>query len=163
MGISTTYSNYYNVKGRFTSETQEIPEWKKKYEVTTDKIKSQNYSQNSNEYKAYCKLEETYYSSSISNRAKYQCVDELSNALGQKYLFSSKYKDYTYSQRRAMYENELEMTLYGCLLGGGNLNDPHISGAVSEPTEENKISYNRKMVNTQFKSILSNVGIKWGC
>lgn len=159
MGINTTYNNYYNVKGRFTPETQQTPAWKKKYEVTTDKIKSKNYSQDSDAYKAYCKLEETYYSASVSSRAKHKNADDLSNALGQKYLFGSEYKDYTYSQRRAMYENELEMTLYGCLSGGGNLNDPRLSGDVSEPSEEDKISYNRQMVNTQFQNILSNIGI----
>ncbi len=162
MGIDTTYNNYYNVNGRYTTETPQTPAWKKKYEVTTDVIKSKNYSQNSDEYKAYCKLEDTYYSASVSSRAKYRNVDELSNALGQKYLFSSEYKDYTYSQRRAMYENELEMTLYGCLSGGGNLNDPHLSGAVSEPSEGDKISYNRQMVNTQFQNILSKFGISLG-
>lgn len=159
MGINTTYNNYYNINGRYTTETPQTPAWKKKYEVTTDKIKSNNYSQNSDVYKAYCKLEETYYSASVSNRSKYKSVDELSNALSQKYLFNPKYKDYTYSQRRAMYENELEMTLYGCLSGGGNLNDPHLTGAVSDPSEEEKISYNRQMVNLQFQNILSNIGI----
>ncbi|QNU68126.1 DUF4885 family protein [Ruminiclostridium herbifermentans] len=159
MGINTTYTNYYNIKGIYTTETPQTPAWKKKYEVTTDEIKSKNYSQNSDVYKAYCKLEEIYYSASVSNRSKYKSVDELSNALGQKYLFSSTYKDYSYSQRRAMYENELEMTLYGCLSGGGNLNDPHLSGAVSEPSESDMKSYNRQMVNLQFQNILSKFGI----
>lgn len=159
MDVNSTYYNHYNVKGRYTTETAQTPAWKKKYEVITDEIKSNNYSQNSDAYKAYCKLDETYYSASVSNRAKYKNADELSNALGQKYLFNPAYKDYTYSQRRAMYENEMEMTMYGCLSGGGNLNDPHLSGAVCEPSETEKISYNRQMVNTQFQNILSKFGI----
>lgn len=162
MEINTKYVNYYNVKGRYTTEAPQTPAWKKKYEVTTDKIKSKNYSQNSDAYKAYCKLEKTYYSSSVSNRSKYQDVNELSSALGQKYLFSPAYNGYSYSERRAMYENELEMTMYGCLSGGGNVNDPCLSGAVCEPSEEDKSSFNRQMVNSQFQNILSNNGINLG-
>jgi len=45
-----------------------------------------------------------------------------------------------------MYENELKMTLFGCLNGGGNVNDPHIDGAVCDPTESEQKSYNRQMV-----------------
>lgn len=159
MDINTKYFNYYNIKGRYTEETQQTPEWKKKYEITTDKIKSNNYSQNSDAYKAYCQLEETYYSSSVLNRSNFSNADELSNALGKKYLFGSTYSGYTYSQRRAMYENELEMTLYGCLSGGGNLNDPRLSGDVCDPTEGEKMDYNRQMVNSQFQNILSKIGI----
>ena len=162
MNINTTYFNHYNVKGRYTPETPQTSAWKKKYEVTTDEIKSKNYSQNSDAYKAYCKLEENYYSASVSNRSKYRDVNELSSALGQKYLFNPAYNGYTYSERRAMYENELEMTMYGCLSGGGNVNDPRLSGAVCEPSVEDKLSYNRQMVNLQFQNILSNIGISLG-
>ena len=162
MEVNTKYFNYYNIKDRYTTEVQQTPEWKKKYEVTTDKIKSKNYSQNSDAYKAYCKLDEIYYSASVSNRSKYKDVNELSNALGQKYLFNPAYKGYSYSERRAMYENELEMTLYGCLSGGGNVSDPRLSGDICEPTEEEKLNFNRQSVNMQFQNIISKIGISLG-
>lgn len=41
------------------------------------------------------------------------------------------------------------MTLYGCLNGGGNVNDSHLSENVRDLSDSDKQSYNRKMVNIQ--------------
>lgn len=51
--------------------------------------------------------------------------------VGEKYLFGDAYKNYSYEQRRAMYENELNMTMYGTC---GNMNDPHLDGPVKGST-----------------------------
>lgn len=76
--------------------------------------------------------------------------------VGEKYLFGDAYKNYSYEQRRAMYENELNMTMYGTC---GNMNDPHLDGPVKGSTASEQAVYNRKMVNTQISTILSNAGL----
>lgn len=55
-----------------------------------------------------------------------------------------------------MHHNELYMTLYGCLNGGGNVDDPHVDGEVYDPTESEQKSYNRQMVNKQVNTVLFN-------
>lgn len=154
--INSSYYNYYNIKGRYSPETPQTPSWKKLYEVVDDRVKSNNENPESGIYKAHCKLEETYYKASVSNRAKYKDADSLKQALGEKYLFGDAYKNYSYEQRRAMYENELNMTMYGTC---GNMNDPHLDGPVKGSTTPEQAAYNRKMVNTQISTILSNAGL----
>lgn len=53
-------------------------------------------------YKAYTKLEETYYSVSVSNRAKYSMKSELVSALHKKYFQDDTYSQYDYSEKGAM-------------------------------------------------------------
>ena len=148
--METYYYNYYNVKHRYTPATPQTPGWKKDYTITTDEIKSNNNSQDSDAYKAYCKLEDTYYNVSVSNRSKYKTERELYAALNQKYSAYGAYSQYSSVERNAMYENELNMTLFGCLGGGGNVDDP---------TDSKKQSYNRQMVNLQLNTLLSSSGI----
>ena len=162
MGIETGYYNYYNVQGRYSSSTTETPTWKKKYQVIDDKITSCNHSQDSDAYKAYTKLEETYYSLSVSNRSRYSTKSELISALQQKYYQNGAYSQYDYCEKKAMFENELNMTLYGCLDGGGNVDDPHLTGKVMLPSDGEKQEYNRHMVNIQLGNILSKGGIDMG-
>ena len=156
MEIKSAYYNYYNVKGRYSPKTPQTPSWKMLYKVVDDRVKSNNENPESGIYKAHCKLEETYYNASVSNRAKYKDADSLKQALGEKYLFGDTYKNYTYEQRRAMYENELNMTMYGTC---GNMNDPHLDGSVKASTTSEQVAYNRKMVNNQISTILSNAGL----
>ena len=156
MQITSQYFNYYNVKGHYTPETPQTPAWRKTFEVVDDRVESNNHSQESDLYKAFVKLEETYYDAAVSNRAKYKDVDSLKQALGQKYLFGDAYKNYDYTQRRAMYENELRMTMYGTC---GNMNDPRLGGPVMDTTDEEKAAYNRQMVNTQISNILTKAGL----
>ncbi len=85
MAIESYYYNHYNLKGTYTCETPEIPAWKEEYAVTINEISSNNKRQNSDAYKAYCKLEETYYNLSVANREKYDTKDELVAALSKKY------------------------------------------------------------------------------
>jgi hypothetical protein len=155
----TEYYNYYNIAGRFTPETAQAPAWKKKYSVTTDEVKSSNYSQEEDAYKAYSALEDIYYAASVQNREKYSDVNDLYAHLSEKYLFNKDYSDCSYSEKQAMYFNELNMTLYGCLSNGGNLNDPRLKGEVEDLTDSGKQSYNRQMVNTQIWNIFKNNGI----
>lgn len=159
MSIESCYYNYYNVKGRYTPETPQIPGWKEDYAVTTDKICNNNKSRDSDAYKAYCKLEDTYYALSVSNREKYDSEHELGAVLALKYSAQGAYRQYSDTERRAMYDNEYNMSVYGCLSGGGNVDDPHIDGAVCDPTDSEKQSYNRQMVNEQLNTLLSNSGI----
>ena len=154
--VKSSYYNYYNVKGRYSPETPQTPSWKKLYEVVDDRVKSNNENPESGIYKAHCKLEETYYNKAASNRARYKDADSLKQALGEKYLFGDAYKNYSYEQRRAMYENELNMTMYGTC---GNMNDPHLEGPVKASTVSEQAAFNRKMVNTQISTILSNAGL----
>lgn len=155
----TAYYNYYNLKGRYTPETPQVPSWKKEYSVTKDEVKSNNRSQEDDAYKAYSKLEDVYYAVSVRNREKYSDVNDLYAYLNEKYYSNSSYNGYSYEEKKAMYFNELEMTLFGCLGGGGNVDDPHLSGDVCDPTDSEKQSYNRKMVSTQIQNILTNSGI----
>lgn len=153
------YYNYYNVAHRYSCQSPEFPDGKKNYVVTTNEIKSNNNSQDSDAYKAYCKLEDTYYNVSVSNRSKYKTERELYAALNQKYSAHGAYSQYSSVERNAMYENELNMTLFGCLNGGGNVDDPHVGGNVDDPTDSEKQSYNRQMVNLQLNTLLSSSGI----
>lgn len=156
MEIKSAYFNYYNVKGRYSPETPQTPAWQKLYSVVDDRIESNNHNPDSEIYQAHCKLDEIYYNAAESNRAKYKDEHSLKQALGEKYLFGETYKDYSYSQRRAMYENELNMTMFGTC---GNMNDPRLSKEVVAPTDAEQATYNRQMVNTQLNNILSNAGI----
>lgn len=159
IGLDTAYYNYYNVKGRYSPETPQTPAWKKTYEVVADRIEGNNRSQDCDAFRAAVKLEETYYAVSVSNRAKYKNEDELKQALNQKYFVSGTYSQYTQVERSAMYQNELHMTMFGCLSGGGNVNDPHLDTHVYAPTDEEVSAYNRQMVNTQINNIFSQAGI----
>ena len=160
MSIETYFYNHYNIKGTYTPQIPEIPDWKKRYAIVKDEISSNNNSQNNSEYKAYSKLEETYYKLSVANRQKYHTRDEVITALSKKYSAQSAvYGRYNNTERDAMYQNELYMTLYGCLGGGGNVDDPHVDGDVYDPTESERKSYNRKMVNRQVNTVLLNTGI----
>lgn len=154
--VDSLYYNHYDVKEHYSPKTPQTPSWKKLYEVVDDRVKSNNENPESGIYKAHCKLEETYYHSSVSNRARYKDADLLKQALGEKYLFGDAYKNYSYEQRRAMYENELNMTMYGTC---GNMNDPHLDGPVKGSTASEQATYNRKMINTQISAILSNAGL----
>lgn len=156
MEVNSLYYNHYNVKGRYSPETPQTPAWKKLYEVVDDRVKSNNENPESEIYKAHCKLEETYYDVAVSNRAKYKDENSLKQALGEKYLFGDAYKNYDYTQRRAMYENELNMSMYGTC---GNMNDPRLGDSVKAPTDTEQTAYNRQMVNTQISNILSNAGL----
>ena len=124
-----------------------------------NKIQSKNNSQDNERYKAYTKLEETYYSVSVSNRAKYSTKSELVSALQKKYFQDDTYSQYDYNEKDAMLLNEMNMTLYGCLNSGGNVNDPHLRGNVRDSSESEKQLYNRKMVNVQIGNLLSSGGI----
>lgn len=160
MAVDALYYNYYNNKVRYTPETPQIPIWKKEYEVITDEVRSSNYSPDSDYYKANVKLEEIYYAASVANRAKYKTESEVSGALWEKYYgIASVYSQYSDEEKRAMYENEWDMTLFGCLTGNANLRDPRLNGKVSDQSEAEKSSYNRKMVSQQVTNILKNHGM----
>lgn len=159
IGLDTAYYNYYNVKGRYSPETPQTPAWKRTYEVVDDRIEGNNRSQDCDAFRAAVKLEETYYAVSVSNRAKYKTEDDLKQALSEKYFSSSAYSQYTRTERNAMYQNELNMTMFGCLSGGGNVNDPHLDGPVYGTTDEEVFTYNRQMVNTQINNIFPRLGL----
>jgi hypothetical protein len=158
MEINTQYYNYYNVKGRYTPDTPQTPAWKKRYAVVDDRVESNNYSQDSDDYKAHVTLEEAYYAASVSNREKYSSVIDLEAALAQKYLLSDTYSGYSMEERMAMSENEENMTLYGTL-SSYDRNDPHLTGEVKAQTDEQVSAYNSKMVNLQLSNIFTNAGI----
>lgn len=157
LGLDTAYYNYYNVKGRYSPETPQTPSWKKLYTATEDAIQSNNHNPESELCQAFLKLEETYHAASVSNREKYKTEDALKQALAEKYLTGNAYSQYSRTERQAMYQNELNMTLFGC--SSFNLNDPHLNGPVMGETDEEQAGYNRQMVNTQIGNILSNAQI----
>lgn len=157
LGLDTAYYNYYNVKGRYSPETPQTPSWKKLYIATEDAIQSNNHNPESELCQAFLKLEETYHAASVSNREKYKTEDALKQALAEKYLTGNAYSQYSRTERQAMYQNELNMTLFGC--SSFNLNDPHLNGPVMGETDEEQAGYNRQMVNTQIGNILSNAQI----
>ena len=154
----TAYYNYYNISYRYTSNLPEKPDWKRKLELVEDKVKSNNYDPESERYKAFEKLEDTYYAMGVRNRAKYTTVSQVYAALSEKYS-SNYYKQFSELEVTAMYDNELHMTLYGCLNGGGNLDDPHLKGEVRDVTEKQAHEYNRKTINMQLCNIFGNAGI----
>lgn len=157
LGLDTAYYNYYNVKGRYSPDTPKTPEWKNLFTPTEDQIKSNNHNPESEMCQAFLKLEETYYAASIGNREKYKTEDALKQALAEKYLTGSAYSQYSQTERNAMYQNELNMSLFGC--ASFNLNDPHLNGPVMGETDAEHAGYNRQRVNTQIGNILANAGI----
>lgn len=157
LGLDTAYYNYYNVKGRYSPDAPQTPSWKKLYTATEDAIQSNNHNPESELCQAFLKLEETYHAASVSNQEKYKIEDALKQALAEKYLTGNAYSQYSQTERNAMYQNELEMSLFGC--ASFNLNDPHLNGPVMGETDEEHAGYNRQMVNTKIGNILSNAGI----
>ena len=156
MEVKSLYFNYYNVKGRWSPSTPQTPSWREQFEVSDDRIKSNNRNRESELYKALCKLEEDYQGAAVANRARYKDVDSLKQALADKYLFGDAYSQYDATQRRAMYDNELGMTMFGTC---GNMNDPRLEGPVKADTSSEQAAYNRKMVNMQINTIFSNAGL----
>ncbi len=154
----TAFYNYYNISYRYTPETPKTPAWKEDLKIVKDKVKSNNRDSESERYKAFEKLEDTYYAMGVKNRAKYTTVSQVYAALSEKYS-SDYYKQFSELEVTAMYDNELHMTLYGCLNGGGNLDDPHLKGEVRDVTEKQAHEYNRKTINMQLCNIFGNAGI----
>ena len=131
----TAFYNYYNISYRYTPEAPKTPAWKEDLKIVKDQVKSNNRDPESERYKAFEKLEDTYYAMGVRNRAKYTTVSQVYAALSEKYS-SDYYKQFSELEVTAMYDNELEMTLFGCLGGGGNLDDPHLKGEVRDVTEK---------------------------
>lgn len=156
MEVKSLYYNYYNVKGHYTPETPQTPAWRKSFEVVDDRVESANRSQESEEYKAYVKLEEAYYDVAVSNRARYKDKESLMSALEQKYSASGSYSQYSRDERMSMFRNEMNMTLYGVC---SDFTDPRLGGPVKATTDEEQATYNRQMVNTQISNILTNAGL----
>ena len=154
----TAFYNYYNISYRYTPEAPKTPAWKEDLKIVKDQVKSNNRDPESERYKAFEKLEDTYYAMGIRNRAKYTTVSQVYAALSEKYS-SDYYKQFSELEVTAMYDNELEMTLFGCLGGGGNLDDPHLKGEVRDVTEKQAHEYNRKTINMQLCNIFGNAGI----
>lgn len=155
---NTAYYNYYNISYRYTLDTPKTPAWKEKLKVVKEQVKSNNHDPESERYKAFEKLEDTYYAMGVRNRAKYTTVSQVYAALSEKYS-SDYYKQFSELEVTAMYDNELHMTLYGCLSGGGNVDDPHLKGEVRDVTEKQAHEYNRKTINMQLCNIFGNAGI----
>ena len=154
----TAFYNYYNISYRYTPEAPKTPAWKEDLKIVKDQVKSNNRDPESERYKAFEKLEDTYYAMGVRNRAKYTTVSQVYAALSEKYS-SDYYKQFSELEVTAMYDNELHMTLYGCLNGGGNLDDPHLKGEVRDVTEKQAHEYNRKTINMQLCNIFGNAGI----
>lgn len=158
MEIRSHYYNYYNVKGRYNTSKPEKTDWEKSFESVDDRIEGNNRNKDSELYKAYVKLDDIYYDIGAANRAKYSSYDELQMPISQKYLFhnSPYYGKYSYTERQAMYQNELSMSAFGYC---GNMNDPRLNGPVYAETDSEKKSYNRQCVNNQINNIFANNGI----
>lgn len=150
------YYNYYNVKGRYSPATPQQTAVQKRYTKVEDRIEGNNHNPEDEFYQATEKLNDMYYEASVRNRAMYKDVDSLRRALAQKYLSRNSYPGYNYTERRAMYENELNMTMFG---NCKNVNDPRLNGPVMGATDEERTAYNRKSVNEQINGILSSSGI----
>lgn len=158
VGVKSYYYNYYNVKGRYTPSEPEKAGWAKRYESVEDRIEGNNGNKDSELYKAYVKLEDIYYHLGVENRAKYASYKELQIAMHQKYyaVDSPYYKKYSAAERRAMHDNELNMSAFGTC---GNMDDPRLNGPVHGETDSEKKSYNRQCVNKQIYNIFTNNGI----
>ncbi|MEZ3494007.1 MAG: DUF4885 domain-containing protein [Lachnospiraceae bacterium] len=155
----TAYYNYYNIPYRYTPDTPKTPAWKEELKVVKDQVKSNNHDPQSDMYKACEKLEDTYYAMGVRNRAKYTTVDQVYNALHEKYYHTAYYKQFSEQEVIAMHDNELQMTLFGCLSGGASFYDPHLKGEVRDVTEKQAHEYNRKTINMQLCNIFGNAGI----
>ena len=157
MAILSGYYNYYNDPSRYHTD-KPLTAWYDK-EADTDSIHSNNDNNRDSELAAECrKLEATYSGIAESNRCKYSTKREVINGVYQKYFNSSMYDGYSREEKSAMYENEVEMTLYGEISTAAN--DPHLKGKV-EVNKGTKAGYNDEMVNTQFNNVLLKAGINF--
>lgn len=156
--VRSHHYNYYNVKERYTPAKPQKTGWEKRYESVENRIEGNNNNRDTDLYKAYVKLENIYYDLGVANRARYSTYEELSAAISQKYQ-SPYYMQFSYSERKAMCDNELSMSAFGHC---GNMSDPRLNGPVYAETDSEKKSYNRQCVNKQINNIFANAGINVG-
>ncbi len=163
--MGSGYYNYYKLSYRYSCETPHESWYRRdlsKAEISNNNDILNKDSQNADLYR---KLEDTYASVAISNRAKYDTVDELRNALYAKYSAQGAYAKYSKEERNAMYLNELSATCFGTIgnytgMGGGDiLADPHLKGSVSETNITDQREYGRRMLNAQIQNVFTNHGV----
>ncbi len=162
----TGYYNYYNIESRYkTTKPSEVWYLKdlSKQEISSNNTGVQN--KDSEDADLYRKLESVYKGIAEANRARYSSVEELQNALAQKYSSNGAYAKYSKEQRDAMYINELSMTCFGTIgdatgMGGGCvLADPHLNGQVTANSRTDTKAFNEKTLSMQLSNVFLNNGI----
>lgn len=154
--LKSHYYNYYNQANRYKTDKPMEAGWVKQYKQVTDRVESDNYSQNDEYFKSMVSLENAYYDVGVANRAKYSNYNDLQSAIYQKYMLSGSYDNYSQQEKTAMYRNELSMSAFGYC---SDLNDPRIGGSAHIGTEQEKQEFNRSSVNSQLQNIFKNAGI----
>ena len=159
------YYNYYNIPHRY-SPTEVVDRYQKMVDrATGDEIYANNEDPYSDRNKALRNLDEQLASTAASIRSSCRTQQEVRTYLSQKYFGTSDFaytKKWTDPERYAMFENEYNAVCYGTI-GGGNFNDPRLSGKVNLKTyEEQKTdekAANQRIISNQINLFLQNNGI----
>lgn len=163
------YYNYYNNPHRYTpTEVQD------RYQQMVDRYNGEDlYTNNENPYSdrnmARRKLDEALAGTASAIRARCSTQQEVHQYLSMKYFGTSDFaytKKWEDPERYAMYENEYNAVCYGTI-GGGNFNDPRLSGSnkkitTYEQEEAGRKAFNQAIISRQFATLLANHGISIG-
>lgn len=164
--MGSGYYNYYNIASRYKCDTP-YEAWYRK-DLSKEEVSSNNsgvLNKDSDNADLYRKLEDSYAGIAESNRARYGTVEELRNALYQKYNSTGVFANYSQEQRNAMYINELSMTCFGTIgahtgMGGGDmLADPHLKGNVTKNSGAESRTFNQTTLAAQFKNVFNRNGV----
>lgn len=163
--VEMGYYNYYNNEHRMSVSTphDRYQEMVDRYNANSDSIHHSNEDPYSEKNLAIREFEEQLAVVAADNRSKCATVHDVYAYLGKKYFG----KDATtYMDRlnaddatRAMYDNELNATLYGTY-HNSNLNDPRIKWTQEDWETEaaNSKNSNQKIISSQMNNLLSKYG-----
>lgn len=159
------YYNYYNVAGRLNVDKPKDIYAQQLAIRNGDELDANSTDPSAGVHGQIRKLQEHLNDTAAANRAMYKSVDELKAALKQKY-FGNEGVGMTYQWRydehkeqMAMYENELNMTMFGTIK---NLADPRIvQGTESFEEIENRLNAERQSaISSQFERFLAKNGVE---
>ena len=160
--VEMGYYNYYNNEQRLTVSQphDRYKEMVAEYNANSDSLHHTNEDPYSEKNIAVREFEEKLAVVAADNRSKCATVHDVYQLLGQKYFGkeSSTYMDRLNADEatRAMYDNELNATLYGTYQNS-NPNDPRINWNPEDwETQELKDkASNQKIISSQMANILS--------
>lgn len=164
--VEMGYYNYYNNEHRITVSKphDRYQEMVERYQANSDSIHHSNEDPYSEKNLAIREFEEKLSVIAADNRSKCATVHDVYALLGKKYFGkdSTTYMDRLNAdeQTRAMYDNELNATLYGTYHNSNQM-DPRINWTPDDwATEEAKAkTSNQKIISSQMNNLLSKYGV----
>lgn len=164
--VEMGYYNYYNNESRITvsQPKDRYKEMVERYEANSDTLHHSNEDPFNEKNIAVRNFEEKLAVVAAENRSKCATTHEVYALLGKKYFGkdATTYMDRLNAdeETRAMYDNELNATLYGTYQNS-NMMDPRINWKHEDwATEEARTkSENQKIISSQMNNLLTKHGI----